>query len=205
MVLKEAFRYQNFLDDTLDKVTNYLTKVKFITTTKETHNRKKVNPDAENETLEVKNGYNVDFTTNNLIDVVCAIIAEKEKLTNAITIAKRSTEIDIDSSIAMNRLKQKISSVFNTMAEIKNSETTIRGTGYKFNEAGEQVSYYYDVDSVVTINFDRNDVRKLTKKYQKETDEISTKLDTIQLTTVVDFVPRWDITDTFEEVVASCK
>ncbi len=205
MVLKEAFRYQNFLDDTLDKVTNYLNKVRFVTTTKETHNRKKVNPDAEDETLEVKNGYNVDFTTNNLIDVVCAIITEKEKLTNAITIAKRSTEIDIDSSIAMNKLKQKISSVFNTMAEIKNSETTIRGTGYKFNEAGEQVSYYYDVDSVVTINFDRNDVRKLTKKYQKETDEISTKLDTIQLTTVVDFVPRWDVTDTFEEVVASCK
>lgn len=205
MVLKEAFRYQNFLDLILSNATNYLSRTNFITTTKETHNRNKVNPNATDETLEVKNGYNVDFTANDIIDVVCAVVSEKEKLTNAITVAKRFTEIDIDSSVAMNKLKQRICSVFNTMAGIKNSETTSRGTGYKFNEAGDQVSYYYDVDSVTTINFKRDDVRNLAKKYQKETDEISTKLDAIELTTVVDFDPKWDVTDTFEEVVTACK
>ena len=205
MVLKEAFRYQNFLDLILSNATNYLCRTDFVTETKETHNRKKVNPLADDEIIEVKNVHNVDFTANDLIDVVCAVITEKEKLTKAITLAKRSTEIDIDSSVSMNKLKQRISSVFNNMASIKNSETTSRGTGYKFNEAGDQVSYYYDVNSETTINFKRDDVRNLAKKYQKETDEISTKLDAIELTTVVDFVPTWDVTDTFEEVVAACK
>ena len=198
MVLKEALRYQNFLDLILSNATNYLCRTDFVTETKETHNRKKVNPLADDEIIEVKNVHNVDFTANDLIDVVCAVITEKEKLTKAITLAKRSTEIDIDSSVSMNKLKQRISSVFNNMASIKNSETTSRGTGY-------QLSYYYDVNSVTTINFKRDDVRNLAKKYQKETDEISTKLDAIELTTVVDFVPTWDVTDTFEEVVAACK
>lgn len=205
MVLKEAFRYQNFLDLILSNATNYLCRTDFVTETKEAHNRKKVNPLADDEIIEVKNVHNVDFTANDLIDVVCAVITEKEKLTKAVTLAKRSTEIDIDSSVSINKLKQRISSVFNNMASIKNSETTSRGTGYKFNEAGDQVSYYYDVNSVTTINFKRDDVRNLAKKYQKETDEISTKLDAIELTTVVDFVPTWDVTDTFEEVVAACK
>ena len=88
MVLKEAFHYQNFLNSILDNTATYLSRPDFVTETKETHNRKKVNPFAENEIIEVKNVHNVDFTANDLIDVVCAVIAEKEKLTKAILLPK---------------------------------------------------------------------------------------------------------------------
>ena len=59
----------------------------------------------------------------------------------------------------------------------------------------------YDVNRKTSIDFDRTDVRNLIKKYLKETDEISAKLDLIEITTQVDFIPKWDINEKFEELV----
>lgn len=56
-----------------------------------------------------------------------------------------------------------------------------------------------------TIDFDRNDVRGLAKKLQKECDNISSKLDLIELTTDVEFTPKWDVNDTLEEIITSNK
>ena len=54
-----------------------------------------------------------------------------------------------------------------------------------------------------SIDFDRTDVRNLIKKYLKETDEISSKLDLIEITTQVDIEPRFDVNDKFEELVVA--
>ena len=87
------------------------------------------------------------------------------------------------------------------MSKVKSSENVTRGTGYKFNNDGVQSQYYYDVTSVTTINYDRNDVRNIIKKLSRETEETSLKVDVIQSTTEVNFEPKWDITDTLEDVV----
>ena len=136
-----------------------------------------------------------------MTDFVVKAIEEKDKLSDAIAKAKSTTEINIDNAIAMNKKKQSFVSVLNGIADIKPSETKTTSKSYKFDINGEQKPYIYDVNRKTSINFDRNDVRNLIKKYLKETDEISAKLDLIEITTQVDFVPAFDINSKFEELV----
>lgn len=202
MVLKEAYRYQNYLNDLICDAQSYLIRKDFITTTKQTHNRNKVNRDATDEVVDVAKSYTVEFSPTNLVDFIVKAINEKQRLSDAIVAAKKTAEIDIDSSIAMNKVKQGYVVILNNMANTKPSERKTRGTDYKINAIdGNQMSYYYDIDEVVTIDYDRNDVKALAKKLSKEADEVSTKLDIIELTTKVDYEPTWDIGDSLEDVV----
>lgn len=201
MNLKESYRYANYLDGLLNTAYTYLRNKGFVTTTVEEHLRKQSNPDVENETIEVQKPFDVEFKPNDVIDFAVNVIEEKEKLSNAIAVAKSSTEIDIDNAIAMNKKKQGFVSVLNGIADIKPSETKTTSKGYKFDINGEQKPYIYDVNRKTSIDFDRNDVRNLIKKYLKETDEISAKLDMIEITTQVDFISTWDVNEKFEELV----
>lgn len=201
MVLKEAYRYQNHLNELISTAETYLVRNDFITKTVETHNRKKTNPDAENEIIEKKSSLNVDFTPMDIVNFINKALNEKQKLSDAIIKAKMTTEIDVDTAIATNKMKQAYIGVLTSMSKVKSSENVTSGIGYKFNNDGVQSQYYYDVTSVTTINYDRNDVRNIIKKLSKETEETSLKVDVIQSTTEVDFEPKWDITDTLEDVV----
>ena len=201
MNLKESYRYANYLDSLLRRAYTYLGNTGFVTTTVEEHLRSKSNPDVDDETIEVQKPYDVEFTPNDVIDFVVKVIEEKEKLSEAIAEAKSTTEINIDNAISMNKKKQGFVSVLNGIADIKPSETKTTSKSYKFDINGEQKPYVYDVNRKTSIDFDRTDVRNLIKKYLKETDEISAKLDLIEITTQVDFTPTWDINEKFEELV----
>lgn len=201
MVLKEAYRYQNYLTKLINEAQYYLNRESFVTTTRQTHNRKQINPDAQDETIEVQKPNQVEFTPTQLIDFVIEAIDEKQKLSDAITEAKRYLEIDIDSSIAMNKIKQDHISTLVRLSNIKPIEKQERGIDYKFDIEGRQGTYTYIIDSVTTIDYDRKNVKALIKKLTKETNEISTKIDTIELTRRVEFEARYDITDTLEDIV----
>lgn len=203
MVLKEVYRYQKFLSQMIQSAEYYLYKKDFVTTVEQYHERKKSNPDAENETVQKENltKSSVDFTANDLLRFIPELLEEKEKLSIAINKAKNTTEIDIDASLSMNKQKQEFIRVLNDMNSKKSCEKTITGKGYKFNVNNEQVPYIYDVVEKTTIDFDRNTVKALIKKYSKETDHVSTMLDRIVLTTQVDFDPKYDINDTLEELL----
>lgn len=202
MILKETYRYMNYLDNLLYSAYNYLGNRSYLVNTKQTHNKQKANPDAENEIIEVVKPYDVTFKPMDLVNLIVQILDEKERLSTAITIAKRNTEIDIDHSIAQNKKRQEFISKLNYMNSIKSNEKTMTGTGYKMNAVdGNQVSYKYDITEVTTIDFDRDDIKGLIKRLTKICDEVSAKLDIIQLTTEVDFVPTWDVTNTLEDVV----
>ena len=201
MNLKESYRYANYLDSLLRRAYTYLGNTGFVTTTVEEHLRSKSNPDVDDETIEVQKPYDVEFTPNQVIDFVVKVLDEKEKLSEAIAEAKSTTEINIDNAISMNKKKQGFVSVLNGIADIKPSETKTTSKSYKFDINGEQKPYVYDVNRKTSIDFDRTDVRNLIKKYLKETDEISAKLDLIEITTQVDFIPKWDINEKFEELV----
>ena len=201
MNLKESYRYANYLDNLLSTAYSYLRNKGFVTTTKQNHLRSKANSDAQDEIIDVQKPYDVEFTPMNVIDFAVKVIDEKECLSNAIALAKANTEINIDNAIAMNKKKQGFVSVLNGMADIKATEKQKNGSDYKFNAEGNQVAYYYTVVETTGIDFDRNDIRALAKKYLKETDEISAKLDTIEINTILDFEPKYDINSTFEELV----
>ena len=203
MNLKESYRYANYLDSLLRRAYTYLGNTGFVTTTVEEHLRSKSNPDVDDETIEVQKPYDVEFTPNQVIDFVVKVLDEKEKLSDAIAKAKSTTEINIDNTISMNKKKQGFVSVLNGIADIKPSETKTTSKSYKFDINGEQKPYVYDVNRKTSIDFDRTDVRNLIKKYLKETDDISTKLDLIEITTQVDIEPRFDVNDKFEELVVA--
>ena len=201
MNLKESYRYANYLDGLLSTAYTYLRNKGFVTTTVEKHLRKQSNPDVENETIEVQKPFDVEFKPNQVIDFVVRVLNEKDKLSEAIAEAKSTTEINIDNAISMNKKKQAFVSVLNGIADIKPSEIKTTSKSYKFDINGEQKPYVYDVNRKTSIDFNRTDVRNLIKKYLKETDEISAKLDLIEITTQVDFVPAFDVNSKFEELV----
>lgn len=203
MNLKEAFRYQNFLDELLGTAYSYLNNKNFVVSTVETHLKSQVNPDAKDEVIEVQKPYDVEFTPNELIDFVVKVVNEKEKISNIISDAKMRTEIDIDVAIALNKKKQGFARVLQSLSNIKSGEKVKNASDYKFNTDGNQVSYYYKINEVTQIDFNRNDVRGLYKKLLKETDEVSAKLDSILINTELDFNPSWDINDSFEECVVA--
>lgn len=201
MNLKESYRYANYLDDLLNKASSYLRNDKFVTTTKQEHLRSKVNSEATDEVIDVKKPYDVEFTPNDVIDFAVKVLAEKEKLADAIAIAKANAEINIDTAIALNKKKQYFANTLEALSNIKPRQRTTSGKAYRFNINNEQVPYTYDIEETTTIDFDRNDVRNLVKKYLKETDEISAKLDAIEINTQVVFECSWDVNDSFEDIV----
>ncbi len=201
MNLKESYRYANYLDSLLNRAYMYLGNKGFVTTTKQNHLRSKANKEAEDEIMNVQKPFDVDFTPNNIIDFVVKVLTEKEALSNAIAAAKASTEINIDNAVAMNKKKQGFVYILNGIVNLKPTEKTVAGRAYKFDINKEQKPYVYDITETTTIDFDRNDVKALIRKYNKECDEISSKLDAIEINTEVAFVPRWDVNDVFEDIV----
>lgn len=201
MNLKESYRYANYLDNLLSTAYSYLRNKGFITTTKQNHLRSKANSDAQDELIDVQKPYDVEFTPNSVLDFIVKVIDEKEGLSNAIAFAKANTEINIDNAIAMNKKKQGFVSVLNGMVAIKATEKQTTGRDYKFDVNGEQKPYTYNVTEITSIDFDRDSVKGLIKKYNKVCDEVSAKLDEIEIITVVKFNPQFDINDTFEDLV----
>lgn len=202
MNLKESYRYANYLDSLLNNAYLYLRTKGFVTTTRQNHLRSKANNEAEDEILDVQKPFDVDFTPNNVIDFVVKVLAEKEALSKAIADAKAGTEINIDNAVAMNKKKQEFVGVLNGIVNLKPTEKTLAGRAYKFDINNEQKPYVYDITETTTIDFDRSDVKGLIRKYNKECDEISAKLDVIEINTEVSFVPKWDVNDVFEDIVA---
>ena len=201
MILKEAFRYQNYLSSLFTETVGYLSREDFITTTSQEHNRKKSNPDADDEKVVVQKPYNVEFKPNDLIDFAVKLIDEKQKLSDAITEAKKTTSFDVDAAMSMNKTKQSFIHVLRRMASIKPIESEKEGVSYKFNNDGDQVSYRYPIKEVKTIDYDREDVKKLIDKYKKETDNISIERDRIDIMTEVDYKPIWEVDTLLDDIV----
>lgn len=229
MNLKEAFRYMNFLDDLINKAMAYLSEDSFVTKTKEVHLKSKVNPDAEDEVFENVSPIDTDdefdfgdsskssrrairdhstaldftkfnFDANKIIDLIGEILEEREKLSVAISKAKKSADVDIDVATSSNRKRQIFARRLGTMAKIKPSEIMLKGSDYKFNNEGNQVTYIYDIKQYTSIDFDRNKVKKLIKALSDKCDEVSSDIDRALIITDVEFEPKWSLVDTIEDI-----
>lgn len=201
MNLKEAFRYQNFLDKHLNEALSYLQYTPNVTSVKQEHRRKKACTDAENETVTLDTERTIQMPVNSIISFVVSLLEEKTTLSEAIQKAKAACKVDIDSSIAMNKQRQNISRVFSVMGSIKAQERTLQGTALKFNNDGNQIQYRYDIQEVSTIDFDRNVVKAKAKALLSECDIISNCIDKIMIDTVVEYDTPYDVNDSFTDVL----
>lgn len=202
MNLKEAFRFQNKLESLISETENILSSEDCVTLTKRTYLYKKADPNAENETVTIIPDTEYYRQINELIEFVMYLISQREKLSNAINKAKRDLPIDLDGEISLNRYRQKVSDVFRSMARIKGKEVRENnsGIGYRFNNEGNQISYKCDVERVTTINFNRNTVRKYAAQLSETADNASIRIDKCMINYKVDYVPEFDVNDSFDEV-----
>ena len=199
MILKEAFRYQNYLSRLIGEAIDYLTTTSNVVITKQEHLKSKSNSDAEDEVVIADKYSDIEYKPNQVIDFLLDVLNEKEKLSDAINKAKLNTEINIDSSIAINKEKQHIASIFDRLAKTKSGERIRNDSDYKFNAEGNQVSYYYEVKETTTIDFDRNKVKGIVKRLRRESDNTSNELDKIQVILEVGYSPTYEINDDFED------
>ncbi len=197
MILKESFRMQNHLSELSQQAMFFLSKPDNVLKVKEEHLKKRSYSGAEDETKEVKR--NTDMTADNVIGLYLDILSEREKLAGAIGKAKTEAGFDIDAAICMNKARQEAISRFRPLAALKSSETDEEGTDYLINTDGNQTEYHYTIRSVKTIDFDRDALKGIIKRLQRESDEVSAKTDLINVTLEVDYTPVYDTADTFED------
>ena len=148
MNLKEAFRYQNFLEDMLSCVENLLQDSSYLYTTTRTHLCHKANPNAEDvvEIIEPDETYLVA----DIIEFGLYIIDAKKSLMHAVSEAKAKLNIDIDAEVGANKMRREFCESLKPMLRRKNKKRIERGEGYAFNNEGNQSTYYYDIEVEAT-------------------------------------------------------
>lgn len=203
MNLKEAFRFQNKLQSMMDEAQSILGSTANITKVQNTYLRKKVMPEAENETTIDAPATEYSEQITLVAEFLLHLLSEREKLSVAIFHAKAGLDLPagLDGEVSLNSKRQEVASLFRRMAGLRSSEVLISngGTGYRFNNEGNQVSYRCDVKRVTTINFDRNKIRKMCGDLSKKADGVSAALDSELVNTQVEYTVPFDVNATFAE------
>lgn len=202
MNLKEAFRFQNKLGALMDEAQSILSLDSNITKVENTFLRRKVFEGAENETVVDTPPTEFADRITELVSFLVYLMAQREALCKAIHAAKNSLPIDMDSEVGLNAKRQEIARVLKRMADVRNSEVVINdgGTGYRFNQEGNQVTYRCDVKRVTTINFDRKAVRNAAAELTRKADAVSSELDRCLVNSAVSYEAPFDVNDSFAEI-----
>lgn len=205
MNLKEAFRFQNKLNELITKTEEILKNEGNTMKVTNTVMKNRVDREAENEVRREAyrfSLFDLEGKVTTLSDFLMYLFEEKRKLSLMIEKTKSSLDIDIDAETSLNAKRQEIMTVFSNMVSLRSSETVIPkgGIGYRFNAEGNQTPYKCDIKVVRTINFDRNRVKSYLKKLSRESDETSSKLDLALVSSSVDYTPPFDVNDSFVEI-----
>ena len=203
MNLKEAFRYQNKLQNLMGEGQLILSRERNVTKVENTYLRHKVNPEDQDETTVELPGTEYAGQVTEIAMLLMFLLEQREQLSYAIREAKKSMDIDFDGEVSLNAKRQELADIFRRMGQIRSSERihTGAGTGYKFNAEGNQVSYCCDLKQVISINFDRNKIRAYTSCLNQKSDRISAELDKRMVNTEVHYEAPFDVNDTFTEVL----
>lgn len=203
MNLKEAFRYQNKLQQWMEEAKYILGRDKNVTKVTMTHLRHKVVREDEDKVVVEAAETEYADRINQIAALMMLLLEEKRKLSYAIRSAKQGLELDFDSEAGLNSLRQELARLFKHMSEIRSEELVLNngGTGYRFNAEGNQVTYHCDLKKVTTINFDRNRVRTFANILNRQADAMSAELDKCLVNTEVVYQPPVDVNDTFSEVL----
>lgn len=202
MNLKESFRYQNFLDSLLRCATSSVSNRDHCLTVTKTHLRNKANPEVADvtETVEVEKF----FKNDDVLSFMKLLVEEKLLLTQKISEAKASiSEIDLDAAIESNKFRQQVSNAVRIMMRYTPRKTVEQGRDYKFNIEGNQTAYYYDIEVESVEAYDKDSAKELMRNMIATADKNSTLIDAALINTTVDYEPKFDVNDSFEDVMES--
>lgn len=201
MNLKEAFRCQNKLVALMDEAQQILDREENVTRVENTYLRRKVMPEAANETILVAAETDYYDCITDVARFLLFLLDQKAALFCAIRKAKEALPLDLDSEVSLNTTRRSLAKTFRRMNTLRSGEQIFAngGTGYRFNAEGNQISYRCDVKKVTTINFDRKVIRSALDGLNKRADDISTRLDLAMVTSQVDYELPFDVNDGFDE------
>lgn len=200
MTLKESFRYQNYLETILAQAENYLRSTDNFMVVTEEHLRSKAVATAEDENTDNLSSRVISATPDVLVDFIINVLAEKDALTKAISEAKVQHCKDIDAFVEINKARRSVVDVLKHMARTKGKESMSKGCAYTINAEGNQVNYYYDIKRTSKIDFNRTKVKSLISQLSTDADRASASIDYWQTSVPVNFDPKFDLNDTFEEL-----
>ena len=200
MNLKEAFRYQKFLDRMMHSAATSIQRTDHCLLTKKEHLKSAYNQEEKDMTEVIETDPFVDNDT--VIKFIIWLINEKETLSMAIGDAKRNAEIDIDAMIEGNKFRQKASMAISYMLDKKPRQHQENGIGYKFNADGEQKSYYYKIDVSEEELFDRIADKQILRDLNFESEETSAAVDSCMTNTIVNYTPVFSVNESYEDVIA---
>ena len=195
MNLKEAFQAQNKINNLLEYITDYLDDDSNIMTITEKHLKSKAVNGQQDETIDCDDLKLEDFDINKLIVIYQKLMKEKEKLSDSIAKAKEKMDFNLDSAVDLNKSRHSFATTLKYMAGKKSSHRLQKGTGrgYIINNEGTPTSYSYDVDKIMTINYDRKKVKDIITKLNEEANQVSQKIDKALIETEVDYNSSFDI------------
>lgn len=199
MNLKEAFRYQNFLDGLMNDAQVSITTKDHCLKTSNHHLRHKTNSDAEDEIETVDRG---EFYKNDeVIQLMLMLVDEKEKISNAIAEAKSSVGFNIDAALETNKFRQRVARSVKSMLNNKAAKRKGTGRGYRFDVNQVQVPYVYDIEITEEEDFDRNKSKEILRNIVGESDKVSMDVESAFVNTVVGYDPPFDINSTIDDVM----
>lgn len=196
MTLKEAFQAQNKINSIIRHIERYISDDDNIMNVTEKHLRSKALDGQADETLKIIANDEEKFDVMGLLKVWEKLLKEKELLGQAISKAKSQIDFNLDIEVDINKNRHIFITILQKMA-MKKSYNELKkgaGTGYVFNNEGNQTPYHYDVDYVYTIDYDRNYVRTLLKRVQREAEACSLQIEEVMVTTKVDHELSFDLT-----------
>ena len=193
--LKEAFQAQNKISELQDYITRYLYKSDNVMTITEKHLRSKALAGQQDDSVDVSQKAEEGFEVGRLLAVWQELMEEKDRLGAAIGKAKAGMEFNLDAAVDANKSRRAFLTTLQGLASRKSSHELRKGEGrgYVFNNDGNQTAYCYDIDRIMTIDYDRNKVRAMVKELTQTADAVSIKIDEALLTTKVDYKPKFDL------------
>ena len=195
MNLKEAFQAQNKLSSLMAYVVRYLNDEDNVMTVTEKHLRSKALAGQQDDTVDVSRKADEGFDVGRLLGIWQELMEEKERLGAAIGKAKAGMGFNLDAAVDANKSRRAFLSMLQELANRKSSHELQKGEGrgYVFNNDGNQTSYCYNIDRILTIDYDRNKVRAMVKELNRTSDEVSIKIDEALLQTQVEYAPKFDL------------
>lgn len=216
MTMKEAGRYANFLNKTIDELiylSTYGMDSKIFSIT-EIHKKSASYKDAVDETIEVEFEDDIEIDIPNLTKLLDDLFYEKSFLAESIAEAKKDLIIKIDDNKDMNldaaieyaKLLRRFSELYlRGLAEKKDKKTKERRTGYAFNVEGNQTPYIYEAEVITTIVYDRKPLSEKIKINNLLADRISERIDLAMNLESVDFIPKFSYLDRPEDIINEYK
>lgn len=216
MTMKEAGRYANFLNKTIDELiylSTYSMDSKIYSIT-EIHKKSASYKDAVDETIEVEFEDDIEIEIPNLTKLLEDLFYDKSFLAESIAEAKKdliikiddNTDMNLDAAIEYAKLLRRFSdSYLRVLAEKKDKKTKERRTGYAFNVEGNQTPYIYEAEVITTITYDRKPLSEKIKINNLLADRISERIDLAMNLESVNFMPKFSYLDRPEDIINEYK